>query len=114
VVGRFDGGKITTDAGGLLLREGERRGPIIARFGECFRDHRAARWRTASKNSRYFFSDRTSTAFLRSNQVRLYSSSVAYTLLTVRRVWVSMAGGYPDADLFAQVHARLRAVPLRC
>jgi hypothetical protein len=31
----------------------------------------------------------------------------------VRRVWVSMAGGYPYAELFAQVYAQLQAVPLR-
>jgi Transposase DDE domain group 1 len=94
------------------------------------------------------FADRTSTAFLRSNQIRLYFSSVAYLLLealrrlglegtelahaqcdtlrrkllkigaqirvTVRRVWVSLAEGYAYAALFAQVHARLRALPLRC
>ena len=75
------------------------------------------------------FADRTSTAFLRSNQIRLDFSSAAYGLvealrrlglkatdlaqaqcatirlkllkigalirITVRRVWVSMAGGYP-------------------
>ena len=94
------------------------------------------------------FADRTSTAFLRSNQIRLYFSSVAYTLmealrrlglkgtalaeaqcstirlkllkigafirLTVRKVWVSMAGGYPYADLFAQAYAALRASPGPC
>ncbi|HUX10838.1 MAG TPA: transposase, partial [Terriglobia bacterium] len=38
VVGRFDGGAITSDAGGLLLREVERRTGIIARFAACFRD----------------------------------------------------------------------------
>ena len=42
VVGRFDGGAITTDAGGLLLREVEKRTGIIKRFAACFRDHRAA------------------------------------------------------------------------
>ena len=42
VVGRFDGGTITTDAGGLLLREVEKRTGIMARFAGCFRDHRAA------------------------------------------------------------------------
>jgi hypothetical protein len=42
VVGRFDGGAITTDAGGLLLREVEKRTGIIERFAGCFRDHRAA------------------------------------------------------------------------
>jgi hypothetical protein len=31
------------------------------------------------------FSDRTSTAFLRSNQMRLYFPSVAYTLLAALR-----------------------------
>jgi Transposase DDE domain group 1 len=41
VVGRFDGGEITTDTDGLLLREVEQRRGIIARFAACFRDHRA-------------------------------------------------------------------------
>ena len=100
------------------------------------------------KEQLMLFSDRTSTAFLRSNQVRLYFSSVAYLLLqalrrlglqgtelaraqcttvrlkllkigaririTVRKVWVSLAGGCPYQDLFRQVQAQLCAVPLRC
>ena len=94
------------------------------------------------------FADRTSTALLRSNQIRLYFSSVAYLLIealrrlglqgtelaraqcdtlrlkllkigaqirvTVRRVWISLAEGYAYAALFAQVHARLCLLPLRC
>ena len=94
------------------------------------------------------FADRTSTAFLRSHQIRLDYSSAAYLLvkalrrlglkatelaraqsatirlkvlkigalirITVRKVWVSLAGGYPYAELFARVHAALQAVPLRC
>jgi hypothetical protein len=40
VQGRFDGGAITTDAGGLLLREVEKRTGIIAQFAACFTDHR--------------------------------------------------------------------------
>jgi hypothetical protein len=98
------------------------------------------------KEQLMLFADRTSTAWLRSNQIRLYFSSVAYVLMealrrlglkqtdlaqaecrtirlkllkigaliriTVRRVWVSMAGGYPYQSLFAQVYARLRALPL--
>ena len=36
VVGHFDGGDITTDAGGLLLREVEQRTGIIRRFAACF------------------------------------------------------------------------------
>ncbi len=93
------------------------------------------------------FADRTSTAYLRSNQIRLYFSSVAYLLMhalrrlglegtelgqaqcdtlrlkllkigaqiriTVRRVWIALASGYAHASLFAQVHARLRPLPLR-
>jgi hypothetical protein len=42
VRGRFDGGAITSDAGGLLLREVEKRAGIIAQFAACFRDHRKA------------------------------------------------------------------------
>jgi hypothetical protein len=40
VVGRFDGGAITSDAGGLLLREVEKRTGILRPFAACFRDHR--------------------------------------------------------------------------
>jgi hypothetical protein len=99
------------------------------------------------KEQLMLFSDRTSTAYLRSNQLRLYFSSVAYALLqmlrrlglqgtelakaqcatirlkllkigaliriSVRKVWVSLAGGYPYVALFRQVHAKLRAAPLR-
>lgn len=100
------------------------------------------------KEQLMLFSDRTSTAYLRSNQLRLYFSSVAYVLLqmlrrlglegtefaraqcatirlkllkigaqirfTVRKVWVSLAGGYPYAELFRQIHATLSALPLKC
>jgi hypothetical protein len=33
--------------------------------------------------------------------------------VTVRKVWVSMAGGYPYAELWARVHAQLQAAPLQ-
>jgi len=42
VVGAFDGGTITSDAGGLLLREVEQRTGIIRQFAACFIDHRDA------------------------------------------------------------------------
>ncbi len=100
------------------------------------------------KEQLMLFADRTSTAFLRSNQIRLYFSSVAYLLMealrrlglkgtelaqaqcstirlkllkvgalirvTARKVWVSMAGGYPYAELWARIWARLQPIPLRC
>jgi hypothetical protein len=34
--------------------------------------------------------------------------------IMVRRVWVSMASGYPYSDLFPQACARLSTLPLRC
>ena len=40
VVGKFDGGNITSDAGGLLLRETEKRTRIISGFARCFEDKR--------------------------------------------------------------------------
>jgi hypothetical protein len=92
------------------------------------------------------FADRTNTAFLHSNQSRLYFSSLSYLLIealrrpglkqtdlaqaqastmrpkllkigaliriTVRKVWVSLAGGYPYAELFARIYAALQAIPL--
>jgi hypothetical protein len=38
----FEGGTITSDGGGLLLREVERRTGIVERFAACFTDHRKA------------------------------------------------------------------------
>ena len=40
VVAQFDGGKISSDSGGLLLREVEQRTHILQRLAECFVDHR--------------------------------------------------------------------------
>ena len=40
VVARFDGGSITTDSGGLLLRETDRRLNLLPRLAECFLDAR--------------------------------------------------------------------------
>jgi hypothetical protein len=93
------------------------------------------------------FADRTSTALLRSNQTRLYFSSIAYLLLealrrlglqgtefaqaqvttirlkvlkvgalirvTVRKVWIALAGGYPYAELWARIWRQLQRLPLR-
>jgi len=100
------------------------------------------------KEQLMLFADRTSTAYLRSNQLRLYFSSIAYVLLqmlrrlglegtelakaqcttirlkllkigaliriTVRKVWISLAGGYPHVELFRQVYEKLCAMPLKC
>jgi hypothetical protein len=99
------------------------------------------------KEQLMLFSDRTSTHYLRSNQLRLYFSSIAYVLLqmlrrlglegtelakaqcstirlkllkigaliriTVRKVWISLAGGYPHVELFRQIYEKLCAVPLK-
>ena len=40
VSARFDGGAVTSDAGGLLLREVEVRSGILRAFAACFTDHR--------------------------------------------------------------------------
>lgn len=40
VVAAFDGGKVTSDAGGLLLREVEQRFHFVEQFARCFTDHR--------------------------------------------------------------------------
>src|SRR5260370_30084710 len=42
VVAHFDGGDITSDAGGLMLREVEQRTGILKEFGSCFVDYRNA------------------------------------------------------------------------
>jgi hypothetical protein len=40
VLARFDGGHVTSDAGGLLLREVDAKFAFIAQFARCFTDHR--------------------------------------------------------------------------
>ena len=100
------------------------------------------------KEQMMLFADRTSTAFLRSNQIRLYLSTVAYLLMqalrrwglagtelakaqchtmrlkllkigaqiriTVRKLWISLSGGYPYVALFRKVHQQLQVAALRC
>jgi hypothetical protein len=99
------------------------------------------------KEQLMLFADRTSTALMRSNQIRLYFSSIAYLLMealrrlglkgtelaqaqattirlkllkigalirvTVRKVWIALAGGYPYAELWATIWGRLQQLPLR-
>jgi hypothetical protein len=40
VIGRFDGGRITSDGGGLLLREVDTRIGLLERLAGCFNDYR--------------------------------------------------------------------------
>ena len=44
VVASFDGGRISSDGGALLLREVDRQLGMLERFADCFDDHRAAEW----------------------------------------------------------------------
>lgn len=38
----------------------------------------------------------------------------AQVRVTVRKIWISLAGGYPYAEAFAAVYRNLQALPLRC
>jgi hypothetical protein len=40
IVARFDGGRVTSDGGGILLREIEERFGLVEKFASCFTDHR--------------------------------------------------------------------------
>lgn len=40
VIGRFDGGRITSDGGGFLQREVDRRIGVVDRLAACFTDYR--------------------------------------------------------------------------
>lgn len=44
VVASFDGGRISSDGGAVLLREVDRQLGLIERFAECFDDFRATEW----------------------------------------------------------------------
>lgn len=57
----------------------------------------------------------TQMATAQCNTIRLKLLKVgAQVKITVRKVWVSLAGGYPYVELFHQVYLNLRAEPLRC
>ncbi len=43
VTGAFDGGRMTSDGGALLLREADRLFEVNGRLGACFTDHRGQR-----------------------------------------------------------------------
>ena len=92
------------------------------------------------------FADRTSSAKMRANQLRIYFSSIAYVLMqalrrvglsgtkmakaqcetirlklfkigaqvkmTVRKIWIAYADGYPYADIFRQVYQNLLQQPI--
>jgi hypothetical protein len=40
IVARFDGGRVSSDGGGILLREIEERFGLVQKFASCFTDHR--------------------------------------------------------------------------
>src|ERR1700730_2570192 len=44
LVGRFDGGDITSDGGALVLKQLEQRTGIVRRFAACFTDYRNPDW----------------------------------------------------------------------
>jgi hypothetical protein len=44
VVASFDGGRISSDGGALLLRQVDQQLGLIESFAECFDDHRSAEW----------------------------------------------------------------------
>jgi hypothetical protein len=60
------------------------------------------------------FADRTSTHHLSSDQLRLWFSTAAYTLINpLRRVLIHFAGACPYQPLFQKVWQRLQHCPLR-
>ena len=92
------------------------------------------------------FADRSSSAKMKANQLRLYFSSIAYVLMqilrrvglagtkmakaqcetirlklfkigakvriTVRKIWIAYADGYPYIEIFRQVYRNLQRIPV--
>ena len=44
LVASFDGGRISSDGGGVLLGEVDRQLDLVGRFAECFEDFRSPEW----------------------------------------------------------------------
>jgi hypothetical protein len=72
------------------------------------------------KEQMCLFADRLSTDEMKDNQLRLYFSALAYTLMeallkigaivrvSVRRIVLQLSSAYPWKDLFAQAYHALR------
>ena len=95
VVAAFDGGAITTEAGGLLLGEVDRRLGLLRRFSACFEDRRDPR-RVEHP--------------LQTLRTRLLKIG-AQVRVSFRRVRVAMASAHPYAREFHIAWRNLRAGP---
>lgn len=115
---------------------------------ELYEDHYCARGEMENRIKEQqldMFADRTSTGYLRANQLRLYFSSMAYTLVaalrriglagtdmaraqcgtvrlrlfkigarirtSVRRVYLSLASGFPLKEIFLQALKNIQSLP---
>jgi hypothetical protein len=121
VVGAFDGGTISSDAGGLLLREVEQRTGIIRQLAACFADHRDPE--LIEHTVQDLVAQRIyglALAQAQCDTIRLKLLKIgAQIRVTVRKVWVALAEGCPYEGVFRQVYQNLLAmrptwVPCRC
>jgi hypothetical protein len=99
----FTAGQVSSDGGALLLREVEGKINLLGQLGACFRDGRdpdrvehplpemlsqriygLAR-QNRNKEQMCLFADRLSTNEIEGNQLRLYFSALAYTLIEALR-----------------------------
>src|SRR4029077_15772504 len=79
VIGRFDGGKISSDAGGLLLREVESRFQILKRVArDCFRNYRDQERREQSFFRGYCDKDRIEHTVGSLIRQRVYGIALGY------------------------------------
>lgn len=141
VVGRFDGGRISSDGGGLLLREVDQRIGLLHRLANCFRDYRNPN--SIEHSVRALVSQRVYGLAL--GYEDLNDHSFAYVLMhglrrlgpqgtrharaqcttirlkllkigaririTVRKVWLSFSEACPYVSDIAQILANLHRVP---
>jgi len=124
VVAQFDGGAISSDGGGLLLRVVEKRTAILKRLASCLTDHRdpqAIKHRVEQLISQYILLNALRQMGLHgSEQARIQCDTLRVKLLkigaqlriTVRKVWIALSQSCPYAAWFREVLQRLRAYPL--
>ena len=74
VVGQFDGGKISSDIGGLLLREVEQRAHILKRLAVCFTVSAHESTPINSRNNPSILSPAPNTGESHARQSRIRSS----------------------------------------
>ncbi len=108
IIANFSGGKITSDAGIVLMSELDKKLKITEMFAECFEDYRNLSY----ENYKEYCLSKTSFAKATVGTIRLYFLKLgARITVSVRRILIAIASSCPYQDILALAYSRIKAIP---